>query len=380
MTVQQNGCTSLYLAHDRPYVEVDLTTKSGNSRKARFLVSTGGSALVFTKRVGQDLGLLIDEDLYAQAGEHIFRRIQTPHMAIAGYHLNLGQTTAWMAPDPYIFHPGDDVDGVLPGFVLSRHTVTLNYTQQEINISSADNCSRRGEPVSFSLHSSGRFPCIEVTIAGERYRLLLDTGTSCSLFSQALLDEWTLDFPGWPHSLSPVGTANMGMPGEEHATMVRIPRMMIGSILLQNVSAVSRATGTFEHSLSEQVGTPIVGVLAGNVLRQFSIELDYQHNISYWEWSVDSYPYDMDMIGLTLFPHMDGTYSIIAVSECNHCYVRQAINVGDRLVQVDSLMVTGLPLARVVDALKGSPGQKYTLLLERDGELRCVSVATARIL
>lgn len=162
--------------------------------------------------------------------------------------------------------------------------------------------------------------------------------------------------------------------------MMRVPRMTIGSVLLKNITVVSHPNAMFAGMCSEYMTVPIVGALAGNVLRQFRIEIDYLHAMSYWEWNVEAYPYDMDMVGLTLALNADSSYCVTAVSDRNYACVRQSVRVGDRLLQVNGLRMTGLPWSLAVNALRGSPGQRYTLLLERDGELRSVSVATARII
>ncbi|GCF11389.1 aspartyl protease family protein [Dictyobacter arantiisoli] len=384
MTVQQHGCTSLYLLHDRAYIDLDITLSSGTMRKARFLVDTGGKALVFTEAFARDLGMVQDRRRSVPGLALTYQRVtRKPQMSIGTYALDLRGVTAWIAPANYARFYGDGVDGTLPGIVLSRYYVTLDYPQQEFSIApreAAGPATSHGEPVPVTFSPQSRLPRIEVNIAGERLGMLLDTGASCSMISERLLETWSERYPQWPQASGAVGTANVGATGDAFARMVRIPYIIVGSLLVKMVVAVSRPAEIFDERLSGQHLDPIVGVLAGNVLKQFRIEIDYQHSMSYWERLGSSYPYDMDMVGLTLAPHRDGTYSIAVVSDGNHFRVRQAVQVGDRLLQVDGLVVKGQPLSKVVAALKGSPGQRCTLLLERDGELRCVSVLTARIL
>jgi C-terminal processing protease CtpA/Prc len=88
----------------------------------------------------------------------------------------------------------------------------------------------------------------------------------------------------------------------------------------------------------------------------------------------------MDMVGLTLLPQTNGTYMITGILDQNDYRVIQEIQVGDTLLQIDALNVKGLPLADVVDALRGTPGQIHKLLLERNGNLLNISVPVSRLL
>ncbi|GLV53694.1 hypothetical protein KDH_05460 [Dictyobacter sp. S3.2.2.5] len=379
MTVQQHGCISLYLSHDRPSVELEVRTDCGYIRKARFLVDTAGGALIITEALAQDLELVLEDETVSCLGQHIFRRVRPPRLLVGPCELELAQVSALMAVGTYSLFPGEDLDGILPGFLLARYCVLLDYTMGTFSLSSGSAMATRGEPVPISFHSNSYFPRVEATVGGEQYSLLLDTGASCTMLSDVVMGKWMQQFPAWPRASCAVGAANMGVPGEEHATMMRAPLMTMGSVLLRNITVVSHPDSVFGEAHSEHMTAPIMGALAGNVLRQFRIEIDYMHAMSYWEWNDDAYPYDMDMVGLTLALNADRSYRIAAISDGNYACVRRSVRVGDRLLQVNGLKMTGLPLSMAVDALRGSPGQRHTLLLEREGELRSVSVATARI-
>ncbi|GER90343.1 hypothetical protein KDW_45050 [Dictyobacter vulcani] len=379
MAVQQYEYASLYVSHNRPYVDLRVTTNHGYSRMARFLVDTAGMALIFTEALVQDLDLPLQDAPFLFSGTHVFHCFSPPTLSIGPYNLDLASATALMAVNTCSLFSGEEVDGILPCGLLSDYCVLLDYPAGVFALAPTCSSARSGEPVPISIHPHSQFLRVQATIAGDQYGLLLDTGASCTMISEAVMQNWEQQFTAWPRAQAAVGSANMGVPGEEYATMMRIPRATLGSLLLREITVVSRPDGIFEARSSSFMTAPIVGALAGNVLKQFRIEIDYRHEMSYWEWCGNSYPYDMDMVGLTLSLNLDHTYYVTAVSDCNYASVRQSVQVGDRLLQIDGLVVTGLPLPTVVTALQGSPGQHYTLLLEREGELRSVSVATARI-
>ncbi|GCE30806.1 hypothetical protein KDA_62900 [Dictyobacter alpinus] len=380
MTVQQHERISLHISHDRPYIDLRINTPRGYSRMARFLVDTAGLALIFTEALVQDLELPLLDEPFLFTDEPVFRRLRPPTLAVGPYTLDLSHTTALMAVGTCSLFSGEAVDGILPCRLLSSYCVLLDYPAETFSLSLTSSLAMVGEPVPISTHPQSRFLRVEATIAGNQYGLLLDTGASCTMISAAVMQTWEQQFAAWPRAQAAVGTANMGTPGEEDAIMMRIPRATLGSLLLREITVVSRPAGMFEEHRSRFMTSPIVGCLAGNVLRQFRIEIDYRHEMTYWEWCGASYPYDMDLVGLTLSLNTDHSYYVTAVSDCNYACVKQSVRVGDRLLQIDGLIVTGLPLPAVINALRGSPGQHYTLLLEREGELRSVSVAAARII
>jgi hypothetical protein len=54
-----------------------------------------------------------------------------------------------------------------------------------------------------------------------------------------------------------------------------LPKLTWSGNALADVGVVSRQTGVFEGWMSSMMTAPIVGSLAGNVLTQFRVDLDY---------------------------------------------------------------------------------------------------------
>jgi len=88
------------------------------------------------------------------------------------------------------------------------------------------------------------------------------------MISRTALDGWAKANPGWPSAIGAVGFANMfGGKNENEALMLRIAEIGLGPVSLKDVAAVSRPEGTFEKYMSPMMAAPIIGALAGNVLR-----------------------------------------------------------------------------------------------------------------
>jgi hypothetical protein len=378
--VTMQGITvPLYIEHDRPYINLDILGSEDSPHETLFLVDTGGGSFLLPEAIAHKVGMLLTgKDLIRESGS-VLERISPPRVFVGGMPLDLAQTDAFVVLEEGAFKREY---GLISGHILARYRVTFDYPHQQFMLAAPGAFVSLGKAFNTPVHQKSSFPRIEVVIDGQRYGMLLDTGASCTMISSTLLEKWAARHPDWPvASGGAVGTANMGIRAvDEGVFMLRIADLQFGPFHLQGICAVSRPTGTFEQWLSQWTTEPVVGALAGNVLKLFRVEIDYTSGITYFEQHAQPDQRDMDLVGLTLYPQRDGTYSIVAVSDRNDPHVLQSVQVGDILLQVDALKVTGLSLPQVVDALRGEPGHMHMLLLERDGTCLVVNVPTARIL
>jgi hypothetical protein len=95
-----------------------------------------------------------------------------------------------------------------------------------------------------------------------------------------MLDSWAKENPAWPSVVGAVGFANMfGGKMESEALMLRMPQLKLAGvshgIVMKGVAAVSRPEGVYEKYMSGMMTAPIVGALAGNILRDFRVEFEF---------------------------------------------------------------------------------------------------------
>src|SRR5205807_2651503 len=147
----------------------------------------------------------------------------------------------------------------------------------------------------------------------------------------------------------------------------------IGSISLKDVAAVSRPEGTFEKSMRPVMTAPIIGALAGNVLRDFRVEIDYQNGFTYLERSASTSDADLLSVGLILEPGVDGNPLVSGISSAAASDVKAQVQTGDKLLAVDDAPLQGKSLAAAAGSLQGTPGARKQLSLERDGKALRVS-------
>ena len=90
--------------------------------------------------------------------------------------------------------------------------------------------------------------------------------------------------------------------------------------------------------------------------------------------------HDMDIVGLTLRPEADGSYHVIGVAAREGKALVEGVELGDVLIRVGDLAVTGATMGTVVDALRGEPGDSRDLELERDGKRFRIEAKVERFL
>ncbi len=168
------------------------------------------------------------------------------------------------------------------------------------------------------------------------------------MISRAVLERWAAENPAWPRASGAVGFANMmGGPMEAGALMLRIPDVAIGSVAVKDAAAVSRPEGTFEKWMSGMMTAPIVGSVAGNVLRDFRVTIDYENGVAYFVRSGTSEDVDLTSIGLVLGREPGGALVVAGISSNASTDVKNGVRVGDKLIAVDETPLSGKPLAAV---------------------------------
>ena len=99
------------------------------------------------------------------------------------------------------------------------------------------------------------------------------------MVSEVLLKSWGSDHPDWERHNGAFGEAAT-LGGMTLETMF-VPAGRWGTRQLDRFGVTSQREGTFEKWMSSMMAAPIVGSLAGNVLKRFRVELDYPNSKLY---------------------------------------------------------------------------------------------------
>ncbi len=95
--------------------------------------------------------------------------------------------------------------------------------------------------------------------------------------------------------------------------------------------------------------------------------IDFPRCMIYWEQQIELDPNDLDQVGVTL-EKRDTGYFIAGIAQKDGKPTMDAVQVGDRLIQVDDLQLSNATRGAIFAALHGRPGSVRTLVVERDGK------------
>ncbi|MFN0008121.1 MAG: aspartyl protease family protein [Planctomycetota bacterium] len=362
------GTVPLTLEMGSPVVTLTLRAKDGTERPTRFLVDTGGGGLMLTEAVARELGLSVRLEETATEEGMRFAPMETPHIEIDGFALDLERARCAAVLDRESIMHGSTPEGFLPGHVLARHHVVFDYPGGRFTMGRPGTMKPLGEPVPSPIGSKSGFPRIEIGVGGTKQGFLLDTGASFTMISITELERWRAADANLPTMTGAVAEANMvGGPMETDALLMRVPELAWGPHSLRGVAAVSRPNGTFEKWMSSMMTDPIVGAIGGNVLRHFRVEIDYASGTTYLQANTADFATVLDGIGLVLGETAEGAHRVDALALVEGKPVCDGVEVGDLLRALDGRSLEGLAHRPVIELLRGKPGTPRTLTLERDG-------------
>jgi len=362
-----------------PIVELRFDTPSGGARTARFVVDSGGGGFILGSKLTADIGAKAQGPVREEDGEK-FQPLMGVHARAGEMELDLSGTltSGLVGQDRMLAR--NDAEGMIPGRLLERYRMIFDYPGRTLTFAKPSGAEGRGVKLPSGIRPNNGFPRIEIQIGGATYGVLLDTGASFTMISRVALEQWSKAHADWPSAIGAFGFANMGGGKmEAEAMMLRIPEMKLGSIVVRGPAAVSRQEGTFERSMSRRMTAPIIGSVAGNVLRDFRVEIDYQNRFVYLEKGKDAPSTEISGVGLVLGPGKNGL-TVSAVASSAAADVKANVHAGDELIAIDKFEMAGKPLAFAAEALQGPPGSPRRLTLLRNGERVNVTVSCARLL
>jgi predicted aspartyl protease len=266
----------LHVEGNRPYIDVTLEKPDGTARRARFLIDTGGGGFLLVEPLARELGVALGETITEEGSR--LARVTSPLRA------KVGELALELDPKRILVKMGESsmvpsgapghAEGMLPGHVLAHYHVVFDYPKATFTIARPGALEPVGEPVPMPVSKPMGFPRTELEVDGKTLGFLLDTGASFTMVSQALLESWGVAHPDWERHRGAHGEAAT-LGGQTIETMY-VDRATWAGNALGRFGVVSQKAGVFEKLFSSMMTAPIVGALAGNVLEQFRVELDYR--------------------------------------------------------------------------------------------------------
>jgi hypothetical protein len=366
--------------NNRVYLDLDVALPNGRSRKARFWVDTGGGALILAEPLAREAGLTFGGTKIRPEGIEM-QASTKPRLRVGGLPLDLSSCRSFVVLHSRHIFPDSSAEGFLPPCALRHYQVVFDYPARRFTLARPGTLTLRGRRVPAAFDADTGFFRIELKVAGKSYGFLLDTGASFTMASQTLIESWEAAHPRWPRLTGAVGPANMiGTPMEANALLVRLPSAEWGPFSLRDVGVVSRPPGTFEEKMSRLTPAPVMGSLAGNVLRAFRLSVDYPAGNVYLEKEAEVNASDLDTVGIILRSDAQDAWHVTGIAKLDGRPAVTGVEVGDRLLRIGDFAVDGATLPQVLAHLDGKPGAERVLTIERGGKKIEVRAKIRRLL
>ena len=341
-------------------------------RNLNFLLDTGSTASAIDPAAADTLGLT------PQGKEEVlknFRSLQADVVEVA--NLKLGKSTfnraklAEIDLTPISGAVGTQVDGVLGADILERFTFKVTYSRGLLLVGPLDSLGRLGRTIPLR-RTSGQF-LIKATLISVPGEFVLDTGANSTNVSWKL---WADLSRTWTPTNTVEGIVRAGNPTSS-AILVCLPEITIGGVTVRN-QAIRAQKRSGEGAFSSE---DFNGILGFDVLRQFEVTFDLQHDKVFLK-SDPGYkpdPYRYTTVGIQFGKNGHGMYQIMSVWK-NSPAAEGGLQPGDLLEAVNGTATDVLTPEEVSATLHAKAGTTVKLTIQRDGQPSTVALQTRELL
>jgi len=366
------------LDHNRMIVEVELVRPDGTIRKAQAWVDTGNPDLLVGEKLAHELGIepLAQKEEGTQYAQVWASR--TPAIRLGGLVLDTASIRTKILPGASVL-PGVPAEANLPSSALRRDRFVFDYPARRLTVARPGPSKSRGIAIPCRVNASTGLFQVSARVDGETVQLGVDNGSAGTWVSETLTRAWQVHHPDWPRATGAVGSTNFfGFPFESQGELMRFPELGIGPLTARDLGVLGLEQGLFDWYSGKTAG-PVVGFIGANVLVGFRVEIDLPHGMTYWEAGPPPVPGDLDIVGLTLRPEVDGTFTLAGVVTRDGQPLVKGVQVGDKLLRIDGLDTANATMGTVANALRGKPGIAHSLVVERAGKQISVEAKVAHL-
>ena len=362
--------------HNRMIVDVEFVRSDGTVRPARAWVDTGNEVLMLSKPLAHDLG--IDVSGVKDKGLQVELPKPAPLLRFGGLSVPTEGIRTEVLPGDTVWH-GVPADFNLPASLLRNEHLVLDYPARRLTVARPGVLKPEGAAIPCRVNTETGLFMVTAVLDGDTVQLGVDNGSAGTWLSDSLTKAWTTRHPDWPRATGAAGSANFfGFPFESGGVLMRLPVLNLGPVRALDVALLGLDQSFFDWYSRKSAGS-VLGFIGSNVLRNFRLEVDFPNQMTYWTAGPPDKLNDLDIVGLTLRPGDDGGYTVSGVVSRDGGPTVAGVQPGDRLISVDGLDAATTTMGALVDALRGRPGSKHTIVLERAGKRFAVKAEVKRL-
>jgi hypothetical protein len=382
----RSATVPMALDHKRLTVEIAFQRADGSLRPARAWVDTGGTTVTVAEALARELGVDLSA-MPAGSGQSFASKTPVPLMSLGGIPLDSAGMNLAVRSGRFAL-PGVQAECVLPARCLRRLHVVFDYPARQLTVAWPGVLTPLGTAVPCRVNPETGLFMVEATIAAEKIALGVDTGSAGTWLSDRKTAAWLARHPGWPHAVGAAGSTNFfGFPFETQGALLSLPGMTVGSLAIGQEIAVLGLDQKIFDWYSQKSAAPVAGFLGADLLARFRLEVDFPGQMTWWQpgpyrpapTGPSSTARDLDIVGLTLRPESDGSFTVAGVVSRAGRPMVPGVQPGDKLLSVDALDAANAPMGAIVDALRGRPGAQRLLVLERGGKRITVRATVVRL-
>jgi hypothetical protein len=349
-------------------------------RPLDFILDTGAGATFLDLHTAERLGIKLGSSFVgrgAGAGTIAGAQLEGASVRLAGSSLAQPVPSAL---DLSRLPPreGHRMDGILGYDFIKRFVVAIDYAKEELRLYDARDFKYNGSGTSIPITFSGNHPHVnaEVQLADSatlKGRMVIDVGAAGSL-------SLTKTFADENHLRDRVGPtirrrAGGGVGGAVNADIGRIASLKIGSVeIVRPVTSLAGDSAGVMSGNNEWVGN-----IGGDILRRFTVYLDYQHERMILEPRAGADdPLEADMSGLGLIMNDSLTTASVDYLAPGMAAMAAGLAVGDTLVTIDGQPANATAIRELRKRFRRD-GERIVLEVRRGGEVRTVTLVTRRV-
>jgi hypothetical protein len=223
-----SGTAPFVLDGNRVYAELAFVRPDGTLRKVLAFVDLGSPSTILSEALFRELQLGQEKALTFEVGD----------MPV---HIDPSTVTSdtWL---PYSIGDHRNVEAVLPAGVLQKYQVVIDYAGRTLTLANPGTLKPMGVPVPFRINQKTGLIAVDASVNGRVYPVTIDNGSAYTWLRKTTVQEWIDAHPDWQGGIGAVGASNMRMADdgiEATGILVRIPKMKLGSLSVQQVGALA---------------------------------------------------------------------------------------------------------------------------------------------
>lgn len=196
-----------------------------------------------------------------------------------------------------------DSDGFLGSRWFAGRVWEFDYPNKTLRFGATWRPRKKDVPVALGFRKDGQgvrdlnFPRIAISIDGETFQMLLDTGATAQLTStssrefnlpentktgtsymvNSVFEKWIVNHPDWKVIENAEGVTKRAF------RMIQVPEVRIGTLTVGPVWFSERRDKDFHEYMSPNMDQPIDGAIGGSALKYCRFVIDYPNAVAYFQ-------------------------------------------------------------------------------------------------